>query len=122
MNKLLVVQRQLKAKRAYSNIKQDCFTMEHYGMLYDNYITNLLDHIITSQYVNNDEGDRADSIINKQATSANNEVSDSPQNQQTVISKHLYGKFEPPADRTVDPSRTKGYLAMHSTQFEFIGY
>ena len=83
-------------------------------MLYDNHITNLLDHIITCQYVNNDEGDRA--------TSANNEVSDSPQNQQTVIPKHLYGKFEPPADRTVDPSRTKGYLAMHSTQFEFIGY
>ena len=96
MNEQLLVQRQLETKRVFSNFQQDCFTMERYGMLYEDYITNLLDHIITLPDVNNDERERVDSTTDKQMTFVQNKVPDSPHNQQSVIPKQLYDKFQPP--------------------------
>ena len=51
-------------------------------MLYEHYITNLLDHIITLLDVNNDECVRVDSTTDKQMTFVHNKVPDSSHNQQ----------------------------------------
>ena len=109
------MQRQLEAKRAYSNFKQDCFTIERHGVLYEDYTTNLLDHIITLQDVNNGESDRVGSITDKEMTSVHNKVPDSPHNQQSVIPKQLYDKFDPTYGKMTDindPSKINSYITL----------
>ena len=45
-NEQLMVQCKMEAKKAYSNFRQDCFTMERYDVSYECHMTNLLDQLI----------------------------------------------------------------------------
>ena len=118
----LIRQRRLEANKAYSNFKQDCLAMERHGMSCEEYITNLIDNIIISQDVNN-ECDRLDSTMDRQTMLEQNDAH-SISDCQISTHGHISKESQTPVSGRVDindPSKTKGYIAPQSTQFEFIG-
>ena len=122
MHDALIRQRRLEANRAYSNFKQDCFAMERHGVSYQEYITNVIDSIIVSQNVNN-ECNRLDNTMDSQTMLEQNDAH-SISDYQINTQRHTPKELENPVRGRVDindPSKTKGYIALQSTQFQFIG-
>ena len=115
-------QRRLEADKAYDNFKQDCLAMEHHGMSYEGYITSLIDHIVISQNVNN-ECDKSDNTMDRQTIPKQNDAH-SLSKCQVSTNEQISGKANTSTSGRVDindPSKTKGYIALQSTQFDFIG-
>ena len=78
-----ITQCRLEADKSYNNFKQDCLAMERHGMSYEAYITGLIDHIVTSQNVNN-ECDKSDNTMDRQTSPKQNDAHNPPK----VSSQH----------------------------------
>ena len=119
----------LEARRAYDNFIQDHITFECYGISYNEFMTNVIDHLIMLQDIECDSPDTHDRRLDQ--TSMNFP------NSQTIhhssFSQTIDGtNYNVPKARTqVDhaklardinnPRKTKGYIALQSTEFSFIG-
>ena len=108
-----------EADRALHNYRQDCLISNHYGISYEQYITNIIDVLIAGQ-----------DSVDRQADTDSHIYQDQPD---TDINNVHYAchNIEPPNMRVkrqvselVDinyPDKVRGYIALQSTDFSFIG-
>ena len=116
-----------EARRVYNNFIQDCFTYECHGMSYDSFMTKVIDYLINLQDKVCDSPDRHDndtgqSVINTpdSKTMASSEVADNTVNQEIdqdrISTENKRGLYD-----INNPSKSKGYIALQTTEFSFIG-
>ena len=119
----------LEARWAYDNFMQDYITFECYGMSCNDFMTNVIDHLIMLQDVECDSPDTHDRRLDQ--------ISMDAPNSQT-IHHSSFAKFNDSTNYNVpkartqvdhaklasdinDPCKIKGYIALQSTEFSFIG-
>ena len=104
----------LEARRAYDNYYQDCFINRQYGRTYECHMGMVIDHLINLQ-VNSPVSQQP--LVNDTKSADITSIDVKPiHNSPGHIAKH-----KSLARDINDPDKTRGYIAIDSTDFEFIG-